>query len=164
VRAVWRGRCDGRGLSFAVAVARFNEEVTTRLLEGALQAFKERGAETVDVVWVPGSLELPVAAKWLAASGRYHAIVALGCVIRHETRHFDLVITGATHGLVQVAVETGVPVLHGILACYTKEQALDRAGGPRGNKGYEVALQAMEMASLMRSLSAATPSLPQEGG
>ncbi len=152
---VWQGHCQGQGLSFAVVVARFNEDVTRRLLEGALRAFQEHGVapEDVDVAWVPGSLELPVAAKRLAQSGRYHAIVALGCVIRHETRHFDLVAEGATHGLVRAALDTGVPVVHGVLACLTREQALDRAGGARGNKGYEAALTAIEMANLMRRLA-----------
>jgi len=155
VGTVWQGRCEGQGLSFAVVVSRFNEDVTRRLLEGALQAFREHGvdAEAVDIAWVPGSLELPVVAKRLAQSGRYHAIVALGCIIRHETRHFDLVAEGATHGLVRAALDTGVPVVHGVLACLTKEQALDRAGGARGNKGYDAALSAIEMATLMRSLA-----------
>ncbi len=151
---VWQGRGGGEGLSFAVAVARFNEDITRRLLDGALAALSEHGVppEAVDVVWVPGSLELPVVARELGKSGRYHAIIALGCVIRHETLHFDLVAQGATIGLVQASLETGVPVLHGVLACYTREQALDRAGGARGNKGYEVALNALEMAQLMRQL------------
>jgi 6,7-dimethyl-8-ribityllumazine synthase len=151
---VWQGRGGGEGFSFAVAVARFNEDITRRLLDGALAALSEHGVppEAVDVVWVPGSLELPVVARELGKSGRYHAIIALGCVIRHETLHFDLVAQGATIGLVQASLETGVPVLHGVLACYTREQALDRAGGARGNKGYEVALNALEMAQLMRQL------------
>ncbi len=156
---VWQGRAWGEGLSLAVVVARFNEDVTRRLLEGALEALAQHGVppERVDVVWVPGSLELPVVARELGKSGRYHAIIALGCVIRHETRHFDLVAQGATLGLVQAALETGVPVLHGVLACYTREQALDRAGGARGNKGYEVALNALEMAQLMQSLRDGLP-------
>jgi len=156
---VWQGRAWGEGLSFAVVVARFNEDVTRRLLEGALEALAQHGVppERVDVVWVPGSLELPVVARELGKSGRYHAIIALGCVIQHETRHFDLVAQGATLGLVQAALETGVPVLHGVLACYTREQALDRAGGARGNKGYEVALNALEMAQLMQSLRDGLP-------
>ncbi|HXG42710.1 MAG TPA: 6,7-dimethyl-8-ribityllumazine synthase [Dehalococcoidia bacterium] len=151
---VWQGRGGGEGLAFAVAVARFNEDITRRLLDGALSALSEHGVppEAVDVVWVPGSLELPVIARELGKSGRYHAIIALGCVIRHETMHFDLVAQGATMGLVQASLETGVPVLHGVLACYTREQALDRAGGARGNKGYEVAVNALEMAHLMRQL------------
>ncbi len=151
---VYEGVCQGQGMSFAVVVARFNEDVTRRLLEGALQAFREHGVsqEEVDVAWVPGSLELPVAAKRLAQTGRYKAVIALGCVIRHETLHFDLVAKGATYGLVRAALDTGVPVIHGVLACLTKEQALDRAGGPRGNKGYDAALCAIEMATLFRGL------------
>ena len=157
---VWQGQARGDGVSVAVAVARFNHDITQRLLQGALDALAEHGVppERVDVVWVPGSLELPVVARELGRTGRYHAIVALGCVIRHETMHFDLVAQGATIGLVQAALETGVPVLHGVLACYTREQALDRAGGARGNKGYEVALNALEMAQLRQSLRAGASS------
>ena len=155
----FQGDVQGDGLTFAIVVARFNREVTECLLSGALEAFAQHGVdrERLDVVWVPGSLELPVVAKRLAQTGRYDAIVALGCVIRHQTRHFDLVCQGATQGLVQAALDTGVPVLHGVLACYTLEQARDRAGGPRGNKGYEVAVNAIEMGSLLRRLRSLEP-------
>jgi 6,7-dimethyl-8-ribityllumazine synthase len=140
------------GLPFAIAAARFNEDVTTRLVAGAEQALLENGVppEDIDIVWVPGALELPLAALTLADSGRYAAIIALGCVIKHQTLHFELVAQGATQGLVQAALETGVPIMHGVLACFDEQQAYERAGGSEGNKGYEVALSALEMADLLQ--------------
>ncbi|MBI1886410.1 MAG: 6,7-dimethyl-8-ribityllumazine synthase [Chloroflexi bacterium] len=152
----FRGDLQGQGHAFAVVVARFNEAVTGKLLEGALDAFERHGVgrDDIDVVRVPGSLEIPLAARRLAETRRYSAIVAVGCVIRHETRHFELVAEGATQGIVQTALETGVPVLHAVLACENLQQALDRAGGQHGNKGYEAAVNAIEMANLLRRLRA----------
>jgi 6,7-dimethyl-8-ribityllumazine synthase len=140
-------QADARGLTFAVVVARFNRAVTGRLLEGARAALAEAGAAdgSVDVFYVPGAFELPLAARRLAARP-YSAIIALGAVIRGETPHFEFVAAEAARGLQQVAVDTGVPVAFGVLTTDTQEQALARAGGARGNKGYDAALAAVEMA------------------
>jgi 6,7-dimethyl-8-ribityllumazine synthase len=142
------------GHRFAVAVARFNSLVTTRLLEGAHQAFREHGVpdDDVDVAWVPGSWELPVVAQRLADSGLYAAVVCLGAVIQGETAHFEHVAREAATGIATAARETGVPMLFGVLTTYTLEDALARAGGEHGNKGYEAAEAALEMANLMNAL------------
>jgi 6,7-dimethyl-8-ribityllumazine synthase len=135
---------------FAVIVSRFNEVVTERLLAGALACFRERGVKDKDVVVysVPGAWELPVAA-WHAARAKFAGIVALGCVVRGDTPHFDYVAGGAAEGLARVSVETGVPIAFGVLTTENMEQALERAGGKSGNKGYEAALTALEMADLI---------------
>jgi 6,7-dimethyl-8-ribityllumazine synthase len=135
---------DARGLKIAVVVARFNESITAKLLEGAKKALKD--AARADVFWVPGSFELPLAAKLLAGKGRYDAIVALGCVIRGGTPHFEYVCNEAARGIQQVMLETGVPVAFGVLTTEDWRQAEERAGGPAGNKGYEAAMTAIEMA------------------
>ncbi|HXG36984.1 MAG TPA: 6,7-dimethyl-8-ribityllumazine synthase [Dehalococcoidia bacterium] len=152
--SAYQGNPRGEGRSFAIVVSRFNQHITEKLLEGACQALAEHGVarEDIPVAWVPGALELPLAVKRLAASGSYAAVIALGCVIQHETLHFQLVAEGATRGLLDASLETGVPVLHGVLACYDEQQALDRAGGKHGNKGYEAALGALEMAGLLEQL------------
>jgi len=142
---------DGAGLSVAVVVARFNEDVTKRLLRGALSALEEHGAEEPDVFWVPGSLELPVTALALAEKGGHDAIVCLGCVIRGETFHFEVVAMQAAAGLMQVQLDTGVPIAFGVLTTEDKDQALARSG-PKNNKGAEAAEAALEMANLLRSI------------
>ncbi|MGA3028584.1 MAG: 6,7-dimethyl-8-ribityllumazine synthase [Bryobacteraceae bacterium] len=154
---VMEGVLDARGLKFAVVVARFNGFVTDRLLAGALDALARTGgqADDIDVVKVPGSWELPLTVKALAEKGRYDAIVALGAVIRGETPHFDYVAGETTSGLARVATETGVPVAMGVLTTNTVEQAIDRAGAKSGNKGFDAALTAIEMASLLRRLGQA---------
>ncbi len=138
-------------LRIAIVVARFNEDVTRRLLRGALNALKERGVEDPDVLWVPGSLELPVTALALAEKGNHDAIVCLGCVIRGETYHFELVANQAAAGIMQVQLDTGVPVAFGVITTEDKEQALARSG-PKNNKGAEAAEAAIEMANLMREI------------
>jgi 6,7-dimethyl-8-ribityllumazine synthase len=145
----WSG--DARGLRFAIVVSRFNSDITGKLLEGARQALHEAAAQTVDVFYVPGAFELPLAAKHLAES--YDAIVALGAVIRGETPHFDYVAGEAARGLQQVALETGVPVSFGVLTTDTVEQAEARAGGSRGNKGHDAAMTAIEMARFITGSS-----------
>ena len=142
---------EGSDLRIALVVARFNEEVTRRLLRGALNALKEHGIEEPDVLWVPGSLELPVTALALAERGNHDAIVCLGCVIRGETYHFELVANQAAAGIMQVQLDTGVPVLFGVLTTEDKEQALARSG-PKNNKGAEAAEAAIEMVNLMRQV------------
>jgi 6,7-dimethyl-8-ribityllumazine synthase len=143
---------DGSGLSIAVVVARFNEAITSRLLDGALDAMKRHNVGKHDVYWVPGSFDLPVAAKHLAEGGRFDAVVCLGAVIRHETDHYLHIATQAAAGIQRVALDTGVPCIFGVLTCDNEEQALARSGGNRGNKGFEVVESAIETANLVRSL------------
>ena len=152
--ATFEGRLWGEGLSIAIVVSRFNELVTRPLLSGAQDGLIRHGVEPegVDVAWVPGSFEIPVTARRLAESGRYQAIVCLGAVIRGETPHFDHVANQASSGIARVALDTGVPVIFGIITADTLEQALERAGGKMGNKGYDAAVAAIEMANLMRGL------------
>ena len=146
---------DARGLKFAVVCARFNSFVTDRLLEGALDALKRAGVTDdsyLEVVKVPGAWELPLAAKTLADHRKPHAIIALGAVIRGDTPHFDYVAGQAASGLMAVQLESGIPVAFGVLTTNTAEQAIDRAGGKDGNKGYDAAITAIEMADLVRRL------------
>jgi len=153
-RIEWRpdGAHDARGLKFAIVVARFNSNITCKLLDGAREALKEARAEASDEFFVPGAFELPFAAKRLSAN--YHGIIALGAVVRGETPHFDYVCAEAARGLQQVALETGVPVAFGVLTTDTMEQAEARAGGRHGNKlgnkGYDAAMTAIEMARFPR--------------
>jgi len=151
---VIEGNLGASGLKFAIAVARFNSFITDRLLTGAEDALKRSGAEpeNIVVVKVPGSWELPIAAKTLAAQKKFDAIIALGAVIRGETPHFDHVANQASSGLAAVQLETGIPVAFGVLTTNTVEQAIDRAGGKSGNKGHDAAVTAIEMANLLRRL------------
>jgi 6,7-dimethyl-8-ribityllumazine synthase len=142
---------SGTDLNIAVVVARYNEDVSKRLLRGALGALGEHGIEEPDVFWVPGSLELPVTALALAEKGGHDAIVCLGCVIRGETYHFELVAGQSAAGVMQVQLDTGVPIAFGVLTTDDKEQALARSG-PKNNKGAEAAEAAIEMANLLRSI------------
>ena len=136
-----------RGLKFAIVVARFNSEITSKLLDGAQNALKKAGAESFEVFQVPGAYELPFAAKKAAKRG-YHAVIALGAVIRGDTPHFDYVAGEAARGLQQVALETDVPIAFGVLTTDDYAQAEARAGGEHGNKGYDAAMTAIEMALL----------------
>lgn len=134
---------------FAIVVARFNEFVTRRLMEGALDTFKKYSvSEDIDVVWVPGAYELGVAAQTLGKSGKYHAIVCIGAVIRGDTSHYDAVVNSASSGVLTAGLNSGVPCIFGVLTCDDMDQAINRAGGKAGNKGAEAALTAIEMASL----------------
>jgi 6,7-dimethyl-8-ribityllumazine synthase len=148
------GALDGAGLRVCVVVARWNEFVTRKLLEGAVATLHERGLREADVTvaWVPGAFEVPTAAKWAASSGNFDAIICLGAVIRGETAHFEYVAGGAAEGIAAVSRETGVPVIFGVLTVESVEQALARAGGKDGHKGSESALAAIEMASLRKRL------------
>ncbi|KAK9811305.1 hypothetical protein WJX72_001476 [[Myrmecia] bisecta] len=143
-------------VNVGIIVGRFNDLVTKLLLEGALEAIHRHGGnrEATDVVWVPGSFELPVVAKAMAKSGKYDAVLALGAVVRGSTTHYDAVAGAAASGLLSAGADTGVPIIFGVLTCETMEQALDRAGGKLGNKGGETALTAIEMANLLKSLRA----------
>ncbi|MFN2582201.1 MAG: 6,7-dimethyl-8-ribityllumazine synthase [Candidatus Dormibacteria bacterium] len=148
------GRLDATGLRFGIVVARFNQLVSQRLLEGALDALRRHGVADDDltVVWVPGSFEIPVAARELAEHGGVDAVVCLGTVIRGETAHFDYVAGEAARGVAAVHASTGVPTGFGVLTVDRSEQALDRAGGKHGNKGADAALAAVEMAHVLREL------------
>jgi 6,7-dimethyl-8-ribityllumazine synthase len=148
-----KGNLAAKGLRLAIVVSRFNSFITERLLSGALDALGRAGADEkkVEVVRVPGSFEIPVAAKTLAQSGRYDAVITLGCIIRGETQHFDFISAEVTRGIQLAALETGLPISFGVLTTDTLEQAVDRAGAKSGNKGAEVALAAVEMANLLKS-------------
>lgn len=153
---VVEGKLAANGLRFGIVVSRFNSFIGERLLAGALDGLERSGCEpeSIDVVRVPGSRETPLAARELGRSGRYDAIICLGAVIRGETSHYDYVAQEASKGVAQAAMETGVPTIFGILTCDTLEQAIDRAGAKSGNKGFEAALSAIEMANLMKQLRA----------
>jgi 6,7-dimethyl-8-ribityllumazine synthase len=151
---VHTGRLDASGLRIGVVAARFNDAVVDLLVRGALDALERHGADAaqVAVVWTPGAFELPVVVKRLAASGDYDALVAIGCVVRGSTPHFDHVAGQAAAGIAAVALDTGVPVAFGVLTTDTWDQAVERAGGKLGNKGAEAALTAVETARLLQAL------------
>jgi 6,7-dimethyl-8-ribityllumazine synthase len=148
------GQLVAAGLRFGVVVSRFNTFITGRLLEGALDALRRHGADpdAVQVVWVPGTFEIPIVAQRLADSGQYHAVVCLGCLIRGGTPHFDYLAGEVTKGVAQVGLSTGVPTVFGVLTTETIEQAVERAGTKAGNKGFDAGVTAIEMADVMRKL------------
>jgi 6,7-dimethyl-8-ribityllumazine synthase len=139
---------------FAIVVSRFNEEITEGLLRGAREMFSESSVrdEDLTIVRVPGAFEIPIAAQRLAESGDYDAIVCLGCLIKGDTMHFEYIAEAASHGIVQAAAATGIPMAFGVLTTMTEEQAVERSGTGAGNKGREAAAAAMEMATLFRTL------------
>jgi 6,7-dimethyl-8-ribityllumazine synthase len=151
---IHEGALDGSGLTLAIVVSRFNEFATGKLLAGAEEAAERYGVDRHEVFWVPGSFEIPIVAKRLAESGRYQAVVCLGAVVRHETAHFEYVAGQAAEGIQRAALDTGVPCIFGVLTCDTEEQALERAGGKHGNKGYEAVETAVRVANLLRNLPA----------
>ena len=148
------GDLSAAGLRFALIVSRFNSFITDRLLGGAVDALERMGAtsDSIDVIKVPGSLEIPVVAHELGENGDYDAIICLGAVIRGDTPHFDYVSAESARGIASASVETGIPTIYGVLTCNTLEQAIDRAGAKGGNKGFDAAMTAIEMASLMKDL------------
>lgn len=149
-----RGRLSAEGLRFAIVASRWNDFLTSKLVDGAVEGLESLGAgeDGVEVFMVPGSFELPLTAKKLAESGAYDAIIALGVVIRGETAHFDYVAGEAAKGIGQVSMQTGVPVMFGVVTANTLEQAINRCGVKAGNKGYEAALSAVEVANLYREI------------
>ena len=164
------GKIDGGlsadGLRFGIVVSRFNSFITERLLQGAVDALERAGAgsKNIDVAHVPGSFELPLTAKKLAMTGKYDALIAIGCIIRGETAHYDYVCSETARGLQLAQMDTGVPIMFCVLTCDTLEQAVDRAGLKGGNKGFEAGLGAIEMAQLSRKLrSAAKPAATRKG-
>lgn len=150
----YEGSFDGRNLRVAIVAGRFNETIVKQLVEGAVDCLRRHNVKESDVsiVWVPGAFEIPAAAQRLASSGETDAIVCLGAVIRGETAHFDYVAGHASNGIGAVALESGLPITNGILTTENVAQATDRAGGKMGNKGFEAALAALEMANLFASL------------
>jgi 6,7-dimethyl-8-ribityllumazine synthase len=153
---VIEGELSAQGLRFGIIASRFNSFITERLLAGAVDALERMGAsaKSIDVVKVPGSLEIPVVAREMATSGNYDALICLGAVIRGDTPHFDYVAGESSRGIAAAGRETGVPTIFGVLTCNTLEQAIDRAGAKGGNKGFDAAMTAIEMANLAKELRA----------
>ncbi len=160
------GMLTGRGKRFGVVVGRFNEFVGGKLLDGALDALvrHEVGRDDVTVAWCPGSFEIPLVAKRLAGSGAYDAVICLGAVIRGATPHFDYVAAEVSKGIANVGLEAGVPVVFGVLTTDTIEQAIERAGTKAGNKGFEAAMTALEMANLLPALDDGGLARPRQNG
>jgi 6,7-dimethyl-8-ribityllumazine synthase len=153
---LFEGQLIDREFAFAIVVSRWNELITSKLLGGAQDALRRHGVDEgrVDVAWAPGSFEIPIVAQRLARTGRYHAVICLGAVIRGATPHFDYVANEVSKGVAQVGLQTGVPVIFGVLTTDSIEQAIERAGTKAGNKGFEAAVTAIEMASLLRAVDA----------
>ncbi|GIS94199.1 MAG: 6,7-dimethyl-8-ribityllumazine synthase [Dehalococcoidia bacterium] len=152
-----KGDMNGQGLNVGIVVARFNEIITRKLLDSAVETLIRYGVrdEDISVSWVPGSFELPVVAKSLAKTGHYHAVICLGAVIRGETSHYDMVAGQAAGGINSVALDTGVPTIFGVLTTENMEQALNRAGGKAGNMGANTAVAAIETARLIEAVNTA---------
>ena len=150
-----QGRLNGEGFRFAIISSRWNDFLTARLVEGALDALERLGADekAVELFKVPGSFEIPLLARKLAASGKFDAIVCLGTIIRGQTPHFEYIAGEVTKGIAQAGMETGVPVVYGIVTADTLEQAIDRAGVKAGNKGFEAAMSAVELVNLYKSVA-----------
>ncbi|MED3791565.1 6,7-dimethyl-8-ribityllumazine synthase [Niallia alba] len=155
MKQVFEGNLIGTGLKIGIVVSRFNEFITTRLLSGAEDALSRHGVseDEISVMWVPGVYEIPLAAKKLAASGKYDAIITIGTVIRGATPHFDYVSNEVAKGVANVSLSTEVPVIFGVLTTENIEQAIERAGTKAGNKGYEAAVNAIEMGNLYNQLT-----------
>jgi 6,7-dimethyl-8-ribityllumazine synthase len=151
---VYQGQLTAGGMRFGIVVARFNELVTRQLLRGAEDALIRHGAEAaaINVAWVPGSFEIPVAAQQMARSGQHDAVICLGALIRGATPHFDHLASSVTGALQSIALQQGLPVINGVLTTESVEQALERAGTKAGNKGYEAAVTAIEMISVLRQI------------
>lgn len=148
---IYEGKIIGKDRKFGIVISRFNEFISSKLLEGALDCFQrhEVPPDLIDIVYVPGSFEIPLAALKLAQRQKYHAIICLGAVIRGATPHFEYIAAEVTKGIAQVNLQTGVPVIYGVITADTLEQAIERAGTKAGNKGWDAAMSAMEMADLM---------------
>jgi 6,7-dimethyl-8-ribityllumazine synthase len=163
-RKALSGKLSGAGFRFAIVVSRFNEFITERLLRSAYEGLVRSGAreEGIQIVRVPGSFEIPSAARTLAETKKYDAIICLGCLLRGDTAHYDVIVNEVARGIGQSAQETGVPHAFGVLTCDTLEQAIDRAGLKMGNKGFEAALAAVEMANLKKAVSTQHSALSQK--
>jgi len=151
----YEGMLLGKGLKFAVVASRFNEFITTKLLEGAQDALLRHGVgeEDIEIAWTPGSFEIPLVAQKLAQTRRYDAVICLSAVIRGGTPHFDYIASEVTKGIAKVSLETGLPIIYGIITADTLEQAIERAGTKAGNKGFDAAVSAIEMANLLKNIA-----------
>jgi len=151
---VFEGVLDGKGRKFGIVVSRFNEAISARLLDGALDCLKRHGTEEdgVEIAWVPGSFEIPLAARRMAEAGSYDGVICLGALIRGATPHFDIIASEVAKGVARAADKSGLPVIFGVITADSMEQAVERSGGKSGNKGWNAALSALEMASLMAQL------------
>ena len=152
---VHEGQLDAQGRKFGIAVSRFNDLVTTRLLAGALDCITRHGGDPddIEIAWVPGAFELPIAAKKLVATGRFDVVICLGAIVRSDTPHFDYVAGESAKGIARVGLDSGVPVIFGVLTTENRKQALERAREGGDNKGYEAAMAALQMIDLYRSLA-----------
>jgi len=153
---VYEGQLTAKGLRFGIVAGRFNEFITSKLLAGAMDALKRHGAEDseIEVAWVPGSFEIPLVAQKMAQSKKYDAVICLSAVVRGGTPHSEYIATELTKGIAKVALETGLPVIYGVITADTLEQAIERAGTKMGNKGFQAAESAIEMANLLKGISA----------
>jgi 6,7-dimethyl-8-ribityllumazine synthase len=151
---VYEGMLQGKGLKFAIVIARFNEFITGKLLDGAQDAMKRHGVNDidVDVAWAPGSFEIPLVAKKLAETKKYDAIICLGAVIRGATPHFEYVASEVSKGIAKVGLDSGIPIAYGIITADNLEQAIERAGTKAGNRGFDAATNAIEMANLLKNI------------
>ncbi|MCL2337614.1 MAG: 6,7-dimethyl-8-ribityllumazine synthase [Firmicutes bacterium] len=151
---VYEGHLVGDGLKFAIVAGRFNEFITNKLYSGALDALQRHGVaeQDIEMAWVPGAFEIPMAAKLLADTGRFDAVICLGAVIRGATPHFDYVAAEVSKGIAKAGLDTGVPVIFGVITADSIEQAIERAGTKAGNKGWDAAVTAIEMANLLRTM------------
>jgi len=151
----FEGSLLGKGLKFGLVISRFNEFITEKLLEGAQDALLRHGVnrEDIEVAWVPGSFEIPLIAQKLAQTKRYDAVICLGAVIRGGTPHFEYIAAEVSKGIAKVSLETGLPVIYGVITADTLEQAIERAGTKMGNRGFDAAVTAIEMANLLKSIS-----------
>lgn len=154
----YEGMLVGKGLKFVVVVSRFNELITNRLLEGARDALLRHGVDEkdIDIAWTPGCLEIPLIAKRLAQSGKYNSVICLGAVIRGDTPHFEYIASEVSRGIGRISLDTGLPIIQGIITADTLEQAIQRAGAKEGNKGFAAAVSAIEMANLLRVIASET--------
>lgn len=151
---VYEGQLDGSGMSFGLVISRFNDFITRRLVDGCLDALKRNGAseDAIEMAYVPGAFEIPLAAKKMAGTGRFDAVITLGAVIRGSTSHFDFVAGQAARGVSTVSMETGVPIIFGVITTETIEQAIERAGTRLTNRGFEAGQSAIEMVQLLKQL------------
>ena len=149
----YQGMLSGKGLKFGIVISRFNEIITGRLLEGARDSLFRHGVneQDVDIAWAPGSMEIPLAAKKMSETGKYNAIICLGCVIRGGTPHFEYVAAEVNRGISRLSLDSGIPVIQGIITADNLEQAIERAGAKEGNRGFAAANSAIEMANLIKS-------------
>ena len=151
---VHEGKLNAQGKRFALVVSRFNDLVTTRLLDGALDCLQRHGAadEDIEIAWVPGAFELPIVAQKMAQTGRFDVVTCLGCIVRSDTPHFDYVAGESSKGIARVGLDTGVPITFGVITADTVDQAVQRAGVKSGNRGWDAGMNAVEMASLVAAI------------